>query len=251
MASADRMDQDSNSNLRRIFLAKNQINWKFFVPKDGFRFSDYLAFTSLIISASGAIYGLIGWYRGPQLDFRPPELVSFRCYEATKVNDEWVCGRDTNVMITGTSMTYTNSGRHDYNGSVIKETAILDISGRDSASLDWAEFSNVTTLSSEGKVAVATEIPGNSAIAHETRFFAREIWCKDCEHRKNFVPWNEFIGAIVDKNRSVSVVFNATLFDGHEMNKSYPCKIFLTDQSRAEFAARPPVRITSLPCNYE
>jgi hypothetical protein len=214
--------------------------------------SDYMSFVALLISVATATYNLVGWFEGPTITFRPPQLVSFHCYPATKKNEGVECDQESNVMLAGTSMTYVNSGRPEYGGILLDEAAAIHISTRSEATLHWQEFSNLATLGTGNfTLASATMIPGSSSIAHETRFFARDEPCiAPCNPRSNFVRWSDFAAAAADPANRISVTFSTRVATPNERMLTGTCDVFIDEVDRAQFhqLGIKKTNITSLTC---
>lgn len=199
--------------------------------------SDYISFTALLISAAAAFYGLLGWFKGAIISFIPPEAVSFECYPTKPGDDE--CGAQSILSVRAGNMTYVNEGRPEYGAVLVGETVTVRISSSKEAKskeakLHWSTFSNLNPdAPSEPKIASAQLIPGASAIAHETVFYAREEPCSSCDPRTNFVPWAEFVKAIADPSRKISLSFSPTVRANTIPSKS--CDVFLSDAVRNRF----------------
>jgi hypothetical protein len=198
-----------------------------------YKATDLAGIAAFALSIFGYGWYIANWIKGADVQFFPPDQVELRCSEV----EANTCTEGSNVTITASTMSYVNRGDPAYNAVLRREDVAANFGARQ-IKLDWAYFSDFTTISASQKVAAPRVILGGQSESHETRFFPRMHCSGDSCDRTNFMAWSDLLNMINRTDgplKTISMNFQVTFFDSDKTIKK-SCVVTLDQASREQFA---------------
>jgi hypothetical protein len=215
----------------RRFRRTNQDNSALASGAEKFRLGytiDPIAVAALLLALASSTWQVVGYFQGAKVDLLLPELVEIR-------------NSPRGYTTVNAQMSYVNSGRAEYSAVIRREVVRMlihtaGVASRLSMPVELAWQSFVITTPEKGAISTSDDahpfvVSGASAISHQTSFYPRTQYCKDCPPSANFLSWKDLLSATAKADR-LDFQFTADVFGGNRIVKS--CSVYV-DKGMLDF----------------